>query len=686
MSDTLSRLRQALQAEFTIERELGGGGMSQVFLAEERGLARRVVIKVLPPELAGSVSLERFHREVQMAASLQHPHIVPVLRTGVADDLLYYIMPFIDGESLRSRLEREAYVPPAEAASILRDVADALSYAHRHGVVHRDIKPDNILLADGHALVTDFGVARALSDAVGPSTLTASGLAIGTPLYMAPEQAAGSQATDHRADIYALGVLGYEMAAGAPPFTGTTPQAVLAAKLTETPTPLVKKRPDTPPALAAIVGRCLERDPLDRFQSAEELLVPLAAVATPGGGVAAARLGRGLRLRQLSRRSAPWVAAALAVLLLVIWQGGVRRRASEVLASAMPAAQAGRFDEVYAIVTRTGADVSSGHLKALADRVVGWLVIVTAPAGARAEVVRITPLDGFATRRAETLGRTPVRAPLVAGEYLVRLRGTEGAPVELIATVAVGRETRLVRTILTGRAAGTFVAISPAAAPSGGGAAMAPFAIGRTEVTNAEYQRFVAAGGYRDSTLWPDTMLVDSVARPRALAMPRFVDGTGVPGPRFWSGGVFPAGQERHPVTGVSWYEASAYARWSGARLPTESEWYRAALGDDDQPFPWGRDAATAEERANFGGVGTDPVGMHPLSVSPFGAHDMAGNVREWVADSPAGAGKRLAVGGSWQEPTYGFERNYSIALGPWLRTEAVGFRLATALGQTGGP
>jgi formylglycine-generating enzyme required for sulfatase activity len=686
MSDILGLLREALQAEFTIERELGGGGMSQVFLAEERGLARRVVIKVLPPELAGSVSLERFHREVQMAASLQHPHIVPVLRTGIAADLLYYTMPFVAGESLRSRLQREGRVPPAEAASILRDVADALSYAHRHGVVHRDIKPDNILLADGHAVVTDFGVARALSEAVGPATLTASGLAIGTPLYMAPEQAAGDPATDHRADIYALGVVGYEMAAGAPPFTGPTPQAILAAKLTEAPTPLLKKRPDTPPALAAIVGRCLARRPADRFQTAEELLVPLAAVATPSGGVAAARLGRGLLLRRLARRGAPWIAAGLAALLLVVWQVGARRRAGEVLVSAMPAAQAGRFDEVYAILARTGADVSSRRLKPLADRVVGWLAIETTPAGARAEVVRVTPLGGFATRRAEALGRTPLRAPLVAGEYLVRLRGPAGALVELIVAVVARRERQLARTILSGPAAGTFVAVGRAVGPPGGSTSAAPFAIGRTEVTNAEFQRFVAAGGYRDSTLWPDTLLVDGVARPRVLAMNRFVDGTGVPGPRFWSGGVVPAGQEHHPVVGVSWYEAAAYARWSGARLPTEEEWYRAALGDDDRPFPWGRDAATAEQRANFGGVGTAPVGTNPLSVSPFGAHDMAGNVREWVADPGAGAGKRLAVGGSWQEPSYGFERNYPMSLGPWSRTDAIGFRLASEPGHTGGP
>ena len=264
--------------------------MSRVFVAEETELGRQVVIKVLPPELAASLSLDRFRREIHLAASLQHPHIVPLLSAGQADDLLYYSMPLVDGESLRARLRREGELPVAEAVRILRDVADALSYAHRHGVVHRDIKPDNVLMSDGHALVTDFGVAKAL-DQARQSSITSTGLALGTPAYMAPEQAAADPHTDHRADIYALGVLGYEILAGRPPFTGPTAQAVVAAHMLQRPAPLAELRPSVPPALAALLMRCLEKRPADRPQSAAEVLHALSTqpLSTAARSAASAR-------------------------------------------------------------------------------------------------------------------------------------------------------------------------------------------------------------------------------------------------------------------------------------------------------------------------------------------------------------------------------------------------------------
>ena len=262
--------------------------MSRVFVAEETSLGRKVVIKVLPQELAAGLSVDRFRREIQLAASLQHPHIVPLLSAGQAGDLLYYSMPLVEGESLRARLARDGELPVPEAVRVLRDVADALSYAHRHGVVHRDIKPDNVLLSDHHALVTDFGVAKALDQAGRQSSLTGTGLALGTPAYMAPEQAAADPHTDQRADIYALGVLGYEMLAGSPPFTGPSPQAVVAAHLVQAPRPLAEQRPNVPPALAALVMRCLEKRPADRWQSAAELLHALESFSTPHDGVAVA--------------------------------------------------------------------------------------------------------------------------------------------------------------------------------------------------------------------------------------------------------------------------------------------------------------------------------------------------------------------------------------------------------------
>jgi tetratricopeptide (TPR) repeat protein/tRNA A-37 threonylcarbamoyl transferase component Bud32/TolB-like protein len=289
MPELLGQLEHALGTAYRLERELGGGGMSRVYLAEEVALGRQVVIKVLPPDLAAAINVERFRREIQLAAKLQHPHVVPLLAAGRAGDLLYYTMPFIEGESLRAKLSREGELPVSEAVRYLRDVVDALTYAHDEGVLHRDIKPDNVLVSRHHALVTDFGVAKALSEAGGQAAtgFTSAGVAMGTPAYMAPEQAAADPTIDHRADIYALGAMAYEMLAGQPPFAGRTSQQLLAAHVSRAPEPLTAVRATVPPELAAIVMRCLEKRPADRWQSADELLRALEAVATPGGGTSA---------------------------------------------------------------------------------------------------------------------------------------------------------------------------------------------------------------------------------------------------------------------------------------------------------------------------------------------------------------------------------------------------------------
>ena len=240
MADLQARVQQALSGSYTLERELGGGGMSRVFVADEHRLGRKVVVKLLSPELAAAMSTSRFEREIRVAASLQQANIVPVLSAGDLDGLPYYIMPYVEGESLRARLGRGP-LPIAEAVSILRDVSRALAYAHERGVVHRDIKPDNVLLSGGTAVVTDFGIAKALSDSrthAEGATLTQLGTAIGTPAYMAPEQAAGDPDTDHRADIYAFGCMAYELLAGHPPFHGLSPHKLMAAHMGETPRPI----------------------------------------------------------------------------------------------------------------------------------------------------------------------------------------------------------------------------------------------------------------------------------------------------------------------------------------------------------------------------------------------------------------------------------------------------------------
>jgi eukaryotic-like serine/threonine-protein kinase len=286
VSDFQDRLQAALGNGYLLERELDGAGMSRVFVATERALQRKVVIKVLPPELAAGVNVDRFRREIQLAAQLQHPHIVPLLAAGEDDGLLWFSMPFIEGESLRQALAKQGSLAPKDVVRILHDVVDALAYAHARGIVHRDIKPGNILTQGMHALVTDFGVAKALSEAIplhGGGTST--GIAIGTPAYMAPEQLAADPAADHRVDIYAVGLLAYELLTGKSPFSGNSPQATLAAQLTHVPPAPHTISSAIPAPLSAIIMRCLEKQASKRPDSAQALLHDLEALPPMTGTV-----------------------------------------------------------------------------------------------------------------------------------------------------------------------------------------------------------------------------------------------------------------------------------------------------------------------------------------------------------------------------------------------------------------
>ncbi|MBK7596526.1 MAG: serine/threonine protein kinase [Gemmatimonadetes bacterium] len=314
-------LQRELGGGLRLEEQLTGGGMSTVYRARDVALNRSVVIKVLPAELAAAVSVERFKREILVSAALQHPHIVPVLSAGEVDGLPYFVMPFIDGESLRARLARGP-LAVREAVAILKDVARALSYAHTNDVVHRDIKPDNILLTGGSAVVTDFGVAKALnasqasrrtghiSGAHG-AAMTASGIAIGTPAYMAPEQAAGDPNTDHRADLYALGIVAWEMMTGTAPFHGLSPQQVMASHVVHTPPAVASRRYDVPRAFAAVIDHLLQKEPRNRPRFAADVVRALEDPAVLSGDfVATPSAGR--------RRRRPLLIAGAVVVLAIV--------------------------------------------------------------------------------------------------------------------------------------------------------------------------------------------------------------------------------------------------------------------------------------------------------------------------------------------------------------------------------
>ena len=288
MPELLNRLRTAFADRYRLDNEVGAGGMATVFLAHDIRHDRRVAVKVLRPELAAVIGAERFLAEIKLTANLQHPHILPLFDSGEADSFLFYVMPFVAGESLRDRLRREKQLPVTEAVRIATEVAGALDYAHRHGVVHRDIKPENILLHDGQAMVADFGIALAASKA-GGDRMTETGMSLGTPHYMSPEQAMGEREITARSDVYALGAVLYEMLTGDPPFTGSTAQAIVARVVTETPRPMLPQRHTIPPHIEAAVLTALEKLPADRFGSAAEFAEALASpkygsattVATP---------------------------------------------------------------------------------------------------------------------------------------------------------------------------------------------------------------------------------------------------------------------------------------------------------------------------------------------------------------------------------------------------------------------
>jgi serine/threonine-protein kinase len=336
MSDFSEHLQSALGTSYQLDRELTGGGMSRVFVATDLALSRKVVVKVLPPELAAGVNRERFRREIQVAAQLQHPHIVPLLSAGEQGDLLWYIMPYIEGESLRAALERKRHFTVREVMRILHDIVDALAFAHERGVVHRDIKPANILTQGAHALVTDFGVAKALSVSLPSTGLTSAGIAIGTPAYMAPEQLAGDAAADQRVDIYAVGLLAYELVTGVSPFTGPSPRETLAAQLTRDPKPLHELSAEVPRTLSTLIMRCLAKDPADRPQTAEEILNELDSMTMP---LAVVPVRGGVSVSSHNSRSMALVAAAFLVVII----GGVgysvvrHRSTGALVASETPA-------------------------------------------------------------------------------------------------------------------------------------------------------------------------------------------------------------------------------------------------------------------------------------------------------------------------------------------------------------
>jgi formylglycine-generating enzyme required for sulfatase activity/dienelactone hydrolase len=683
MSEVEARLRAALAGRYDIERVLGHGGMATVYLARDVKHGRQVAVKVLRPDLAKAVGAERFLREIAIAARLQHPHILALIDSGEADGFLYYVMPFAEGESLRNRLARGEALPVSEASRLLTEIVDGLAHAHRHRVVHRDLKPDNVMIAERHALVLDFGIAKALADGEGrgprgegvvdPATLTELGASIGTPAYMAPEQAAGEPDVDHRVDIYAVGVVGYELLAGRTPFTGTS-QHVLMAHITQQPPPLTSPHGDVPPALVDILMKCLEKDPAARYQSADELLVDLEGLTTTREGVA------GLAIGAVGRR---WLVPIGVVALLAIggfaWVGTSRGRQQRwVHQEAIPAIQRlstdFQMDSAFDIATRAVAiSPDDPVLASLWPRFSIKMVFRSKPPGAT--VSRATLGD---TTRWTRLGTTPtdsVRIPIIPYSRL-RIAMAGYRPAEILFSPFWSQRGQPVVLDRLGAPDSEMVHVSggdfAGGMPGLGHLKPIPlrdFLMDRHEVTNRQFKTFVAAGGYQKREYWDREFLKDGHDLSWVEATALFKDKTGRPGPATWEGGDVPAGQADFPVGGVSWYEAAAYAKFAGKSLPTVYHWNRAAEGGATPLI-----VAGSNIESHGPAKGSTTYGM-----SPFSVFDLSGNVREWC-ENEGGSEQRYILGGGWSDPAYMF--NIPYTQNPFDRSEINGIRLVKYLYQ----
>ena len=685
MLDSADRLKAAVAGRYRIERELGRGGMATVYLAEDLKHHRRVAVKVLRPELAAAIGAERFLQEIEVTAGLQHPHILPLFDSGEADGLLFYVMPFVEGESLRDRLTRDGRLRVNEALAIAGDVAAALDLAHGRGVIHRDIKPENILLAGGEGLVADFGIALALAK-VSDGRLTATGLAVGTPAYMSPEQIAGDGAIDGRSDVYALACVLFEMLTGKPPFTGPTAQAILGHTLTTAPRRARSLRDDIPVETDAALDRALSKEPLDRFGTPGEFIKACAprAAAAP-------------RRRSIIAGAALTVAIVTAV-AWPLWQSARTARARTLLPAITAFANQGRYVEAYDLAVeaerRIAGDTTLARLFGLiSDR----LTVTTQPAGATVYLQRL-PNEGARAGDSMLAGTTPIvdrRVPRVDHRVIVQRAGSTA--LERIASSGYGRaeqpsaesrridlSLRLVPTDslpvdMVDVPGGHYQIVSPDL-PLGLASDLRPYFIDRFEVTNEDFAGFVRKGGYATDSLW--RRAADDRVTPG-----RFVDRTGLAGPRDWVSQESPTGHARFPVTGVSWYEASAFCASKGKRLPTLYEWEKAArngIGSHKGVvMPWGYMSAVvrSERRANFAGTGPMPVDAFPFGISPFGAHAMAGNVKEWLVNRVADG--FAVAGGSWQDPAYVYSEVGSLPAS--TATAGIGFRCARTAGSAPG-
>jgi len=679
---------------YEILEKVGVGGMGEVYRARDTKLNRDVAVKILPVEMAQSPERRaRFKREASVIAALKHPNIVTIYSVEEDEGIHFITMELVEGKTLAEKIPADG-LALEEFLDIAIPLAEALASAHGQGVVHRDLKPANIMFdADGRVKILDFGLAKLAEEESGDGATvtsdgkTMAGQMLGTLAYMSPEQAEGAN-VDHRSDIFSLGIVFYQMATGTQPFQGPTFVSTLSAILKDTPPPIVDRNRSLPGTLGDVVERCLAKDPGARYQSAADLRDSLQEIRmTSISGISSAApvsLGRTLRR---PRVLVPLVTSVLVVAALAGWWGQraqkVRWARDEVLPS------------IEKILDTNASDSGVGNVEAfrldreaskyipddprwaqLRGRYSQPLTVHSDPPGAR---VYARPYAGVDAPW-DDLGTTPIDTlPYISGIISLKLemdgyRETEDTiwnryfqtdergyvlqeqdklPAEMVLVSGTGQQ--------------LYIGAAPAGIHLPGVEHLDPRELGdylmdRYEVSNRAFQKFVDAGGYEDPKYWKEPFQDGDRILDRKEAVARFRDRTDRTGPASWEVGSFPVGKGDYPVSGISWYEAMAYAAFAGKSLPTIYHWDKVALtwaSSEIVPF------------SNLAGAEVQPTGG-TRARNRYGAHDLGGNVREWCAN-PDNSSRRFILGGGWDDPAYAF--NDAYAQSPWDRSETNGVR-----------
>ena len=669
--------------KYKLMGSLGSGGMGIVYKAEDTKLKRTVALKFLPQELTRDDEAKlRFVQEAQAASALEHNNICTIHEVDETEDgQMFIVMACYDGETLKAKIEKGPLMIE-EAIDITLQVAKGLSKAHKKEIIHRDIKPANVMITSDRVVkILDFGLAKL----TGQTRITKTATTMGTIAYMSPEQTRGEE-VDHRTDIWSLGVMLYQMVTGQLPFKGDYEQAVVYSILNQEPEPMHKLRDDIPAEVEEVVQKSLQKNGEKRYQKIDDVIGILEAfkrkLETSPLYLSDQEIERRKKRKKYLFGGLAIFAISIVVVALFLWQSSKARRIDALVERLRPAVEAGQFDEVFNILNDSGVALKTLKDNDLVMQMGGNLSVQTTPTGAVVTLARILYEPALSRGEEFVIGSSPILDhSLVVGEYLVKLTLDRMSPLEFFVQVTPGESLEIRRTLLEEKEGFLGMAkIDEGLSPSG--QSIPAFLIDKHEVTNADFFEFIAARGYGEKKYWPENIMKDGELTSWESAIKKFVDKTGIAGPRYWSGGRYSEGKENHPVVGISWYEAQAYALWAGKKLPTWDQWWRASLGGTESARPWGDDVRTTHLRANFGFKGTQPTGSYPLGVSPYGCFDMAGNVREWLLDSDADPKFRRVVGGSWKDPDYMFEPSHSESFDPDFASEDIGFRCVKNISQ----